>query len=195
MIFAYICTMRPQKILDTDMISGLTKVFRDKGYEGASLNDLAEVTGLKKASLYHRFPNGKQEMAECVLSDIDQWVDKNIFFALLDETKSTKLRLKDALKNIEILYDRGKNTCVLRAFSMHGGLTLFEEQIKSGMEKWISAFNVLGMSLKFTSTESRQNAIQTLIDLQGSLVVTKGLADASIFKNTLKNIEKRYSTE
>ncbi|RZL16088.1 MAG: TetR/AcrR family transcriptional regulator, partial [Pedobacter sp.] len=35
--------MRPQKILDTDMISGLTKVFRDKGYEGASLNDLAEV--------------------------------------------------------------------------------------------------------------------------------------------------------
>ncbi|RZK14982.1 MAG: hypothetical protein EOO86_17585 [Pedobacter sp.] len=130
-----------------------------------------------------------------MISDIDQWVDKNIFFALLDETKSTKLRLKDALKNIEILYDRGKNTCVLRAFSMHGGLTLFEEQIKSGMEKWISAFNVLGMSLKFTSTESRQNAIQTLIDLQGSLVVTKGLADTSIFKNTLKNIEKRYSTE
>lgn len=40
--------MRPQKILDADMISGLTKVFRDKGYEGASLNDLAEVTGLKK---------------------------------------------------------------------------------------------------------------------------------------------------
>ncbi|KQM68402.1 TetR family transcriptional regulator [Pedobacter sp. Leaf216] len=185
--------MRPQKILDTDMISGLTKVFRDKGYEGASLNDLAEVTGLKKASLYHRFPNGKQEMAECVLSDIDQWVDENIFFALLDETKSTELRLKDALKNIEILYDSGKNTCVLRAFSMHGGLTLFEEQIKSGMEKWISAFNVLGMSLKFTSTESQQNAIQTFIDLQGSLVVTKGLADTSIFKNTLKNIEKRYS--
>lgn len=40
--------MRPQKILDTDMISGLTKVFRDKGYEGTSLIDLAEVTGLKK---------------------------------------------------------------------------------------------------------------------------------------------------
>ena len=185
--------MRPQKILDTDMITGLTKVFRDKGYEGASLNDLAEVTGLKKASLYHRFPDGKQEMAECVLSDIDQWVDKNIFFALLDETKSTKLRLKDALKNIEILYDSGKNTCVLRAFSMRGGLTLFEQQIKSGMDKWISAFSALGIALKFTSTQSQQNAIQTLIDLQGSLVVTKCLADMSIFKNTLKNIEKRYS--
>lgn len=187
--------MRPQKILDTDMISGLTKVFRDKGYEGASLNDLAEVTGLKKASLYHRFPNGKQEMAECVLNNIDQWVDDNIFSPLLDENKSTKSRLRDALKNIEILYDSGKETCVLRAFSMYSGLSLFEQQIKSGMDKWISAFNALGIALKLTSTDSQQNAIQTLIELQGSLIVTKGLADTNIFKNTLKNIEKRYSIE
>ena len=186
--------MRPQKILDTDMIAGLTKVFRDKGYEGASLNDLAEVTGLKKASLYHRFPNGKQEMAESVLNTIDQWVDDNIFFPLLDETKPTKLRLKEALKNIEILYDSGKETCVLRAFSMHSGLSLFEQQIKSGMDKWISVFNAFGISLKIPPMQSRRNALQTLIDLQGSLIVTKGLADASIFKNTLENIEKRYST-
>lgn len=175
------------------MISGLTKVFRDKGYEGTSLNDLAEVTGLKKASLYHRFPNGKQEMAECVLNNIDDWVDDNIFFPLMDEDRSTKLRLQDALKNIEILYDSGKKTCVLRAFSMYSGLSLFEEQVRSGMEKWITAFTALGISLKFNSQESKQYAILTLIELQGGLIVTKGLADTSIFKGTLKNIEKRYS--
>ncbi|MNV83043.1 hypothetical protein D3C71_1768200 [compost metagenome] len=78
---------------------------------------------------------------------------------------------------------------------MHGGLSLFQQQIKSGMEKWISAFNTLGSSLQLTSAESQQNAVQTLIELQGSLIVTKGLADTSIFKNTLKNIEKRYSKE
>ncbi|MNL57411.1 hypothetical protein D3C87_1809700 [compost metagenome] len=113
----------------------------------------------------------------------------------MDENKPTKLRLKDALKNIEILYDSGKETCVLRAFSMHSGLSLFEQQIKSGMDKWITAFNTLGNALKLSSTQSQQNAIQTLIELQGSLIVTKGLADTSIFKNTLKNIEKRYSIE
>jgi len=191
----YLCTMRPQKILDTDMIAGLTKVFRDKGYEGASLNDLADVTGLKKASLYHRFPNGKQEMAESVLNYIDQWVDDNIFFPLMDENQPTKLRLKEALKNIGILYNGGENTCVLRAFSMQGGLSLFEQQIKSGMEKWISAFNALGISLQLTSIQSHQNAVQTLIELQGSLIVTRGLADTNIFESTLKNIEKRYSVE
>ncbi|WP_231459939.1 MULTISPECIES: TetR/AcrR family transcriptional regulator [unclassified Pedobacter] len=184
--------MRPQKILDADMISGLTKVFRAKGYEGASLNDLAEVTGLKKASLYHRFPNGKQEMAECVLNNIDHWVDENIYFPLLDDNKSTNSRLRFALKNIEVLYDGGKETCVFSAFSMQSGLSLFEQQIKSGMDKWIFAFNALGLALKFTAKQSQQYAIQTLIELQGSLIVSKGLTDISIFKSTLKNIEERY---
>ena len=191
----YLCTMRPQKILDTDMIAGLTKVFRDKGYEGASLNDLADVTGLKKASLYHRFPNGKQEMAESVLNTVDQWVDDNIFLPLMDENQPAKMRLTEALKNIGILYNGGESTCVLRAFSMHSGLSLFEQQIKSGMEKWISAFNALGISLRLTPTQSQQDAVQTLIELQGSLIVTRGLADTNIFESTLKNIEKRYSVE
>jgi hypothetical protein len=78
---------------------------------------------------------------------------------------------------------------------MHSGISLFEQQVKSGMDKWISAFNGLGISLKLTSTQSQENAIQTLIELQGSLIVTKGLADTNIFKKTLKNIEKRYSKE
>ncbi|MEP1982729.1 MAG: helix-turn-helix domain-containing protein, partial [Maribacter dokdonensis] len=59
--------MRPQKVLDIEILTGLTKVFRSRGYEGASLKELSEATGLKKASLYHRFPNGKQEMADAVL--------------------------------------------------------------------------------------------------------------------------------
>jgi len=77
---------------------------------------------------------------------------------------------------------------------MHDGLSLFERQIKSGMDKWISAFNGLGVSLGLTPTQAQRHAVQTLIELQGSLIVTKGLADTNIFKNTLKNIEKRYLT-
>ena len=34
--------MRPQKVLDIEILTGLTKVFRSKGYEGASLKDLGK---------------------------------------------------------------------------------------------------------------------------------------------------------
>ena len=40
--------MRPQKVLDVEILKGLTKVFRSKGYEAASLKELSEATGLKK---------------------------------------------------------------------------------------------------------------------------------------------------
>jgi len=63
--------MRPQKVIDSDILKGLTKVFRSKGYEGANLSELAQATNLKKASLYHRFPGGKQEMAVTVLTHIE----------------------------------------------------------------------------------------------------------------------------
>ena len=104
--------MRPQKVLDIEILAGLTKVFRSKGYEGASLNELAEATGLKKASLYHRFPGGKQEMAETVLNHIDQWVVTHVFGTLTNEEVSPQSRLKNGLTKIKELYNDGNETCI-----------------------------------------------------------------------------------
>lgn len=41
-----------------------TKLFAAKGYEGASMADLAELVGLRKASLFHHFPSKDALYAE-----------------------------------------------------------------------------------------------------------------------------------
>ncbi|SOE23552.1 DNA-binding transcriptional regulator, AcrR family [Spirosomataceae bacterium TFI 002] len=185
--------MRPQKILDKDLLAALSKVFRAKGYEGASLADLAEEVGLQKASLYHRFPQGKKEMADAVLAHIGQWVEVNIFAVLRDATLSPNVRLKAALSHVRALYDGGNESCSFRAFSMESGLSLFEESINNGMNEWISAFTSLGISTNLTPEKAKEYALQTLIDIQGSLIVAKGMSDLQVFENTLQNIESRYS--
>lgn len=192
MFFSYLCTVRPQKVLDAEVLTGLTKVFRSKGYEGASLKELAEATGLKKASLYHRFPNGKQEMAEMVLNYIGEWVVNNVIRALTDKEVSPELRLKNGLLQITKLYNGGEETCILRALSMKAGLDLFDEQIKNGMNEWIAAFQSLGLAFGFTKSKANEYAIQTLIDVQGSLIVARGLNDIKIFEQALKKIENSY---
>ncbi len=184
--------MRPQKVLDKEIIIGLTQVFRSRGYEGASLQELSEATGLKKASLYHRFPNGKQQMADAVLNYINEWVNDNVFQALLNNDFEPKIRLKNGLSQIRTLYDGGNNTCVFRALSMQAGIELFEEQINKGMNEWLSTFKKIGVALNFKPQEAEQKAMQVLIEIQGSLIVTKGLGDITIFENTLKNIEHHY---
>ncbi|TGQ06111.1 helix-turn-helix domain-containing protein, partial [Mesorhizobium sp. M00.F.Ca.ET.217.01.1.1] len=46
-----------------DLPSIIGEVFREHGYEGASLALIGAATGLGKGSLYHFFPGGKEEMA------------------------------------------------------------------------------------------------------------------------------------
>lgn len=184
--------MRPQKIVDSDLLISLSKVFRAKGYEGTSIAELSEGTGLKKASLYHRFPKGKQEMAESVLAYLDEWVTENIFQIINDESLAPQERLKSALLQVNVLYNDGNESCIFNAFSRKAGLDLFAQNIHYGMTQWTQAFTKIGISLNLNPTKARENAIQTLIEIQGSLNVSKGLNDISIFQNTLKNIEFRY---
>ena len=184
--------MRPQKVLDEEMLIGLTKTFRSKGYEGASLQELAEATGLKKASLYHRFPKGKQEMAAAVLAYLGKWVEEHIFHALFDESNHPGARLKNGLEQVRILYDQGNEACIFRALSMEAGLALFEVQVNTGMKQWIDAFHKIGLALGLSPLEAKKKALQTLVEIQGSLIVAKGLDDLDIFENTLRSIESSY---
>lgn len=86
------------------------ELFREHGYAGASMQDLADRVGLKKASLYTRFPS-KEALVEPVLaltleetfadieSDADNWlanyetVLKRIAAELTDRTRCVGLHL------------------------------------------------------------------------------------------------------
>jgi AcrR family transcriptional regulator len=59
------CTrMTKQTILENAL-----KLFMEKGYEGASMNDIAVATGIRKASLYAHF-KGKESIFTAVFADI-----------------------------------------------------------------------------------------------------------------------------
>lgn len=184
--------MRPQKVIDSKMMLGLVQEFRSRGYEGASLGDLSLSTGLKKASLYHRFPKGKIEMAYAVLSYFTYWVEQQIFIPLKDDTVLPEDRLKNCLAEISNLYDGGSETCIFRAFLLKSGLDLFEKQIKNGMMEWIENFKAIGIALGLNPRFAEEKAIETLVQIQGSLIVSKGISDLGIFRKTLKNIENKY---
>ncbi len=184
--------MRPQKVLDDDVLAALTKVFRAKGYEGASLKEIADATGLKKASLYHRFPDGKKEMAEAVFNYVDDWVENNIFSVLANENLSPEERLDIGIENIKQLYSNGSESCVFRALSMKIGMELFGNRIQNGMQMWLLHFKRLGLAFQQSDQEAEHNAIQNLVDIQGSLIVSEGLGDLSIFQFTLNKIKNRY---
>lgn len=187
--------MRPQKIDDRDLLTGLKSVLTAKGYDGAKLNELAASSGLQKASLYHRYPGGKKEIALAVLNFIGQWVNKHIIQLLHSSEIIPTERLEEALTKISELYNDGKSTCILRALSLDGGMEMFNEEIGNSARSWVHAFEKLGLDFGFDSETALQYAYRVLTTLQGSLVVSKMLDDTNVFKSGLSQIREMYLSQ
>ncbi len=184
--------MRPQKVENKELMEGLISVIRAKGYDGASLNDLSASSGLKKASLYHRFPGGKKEITEMVLAYVATWVENNITTPLTNSNVKPEDRLTTALKNINTLYDQGNSICLFRALTMETGMELFGKQVADGLKKWIAAFRELGIDFGYNTAEADKMAQEVLVKIQGSLIIAKGLGTVKPFQESMAAIEKMY---
>lgn len=187
--------MRPQKIDDARLIEGLMSVLQSKGFEGASLNDLAQATGLQKASLYHRFPGGKNEIAIMVLGFVYAWIKDNIYLVLTEKGVAPVTKLQRAIQHIRHLYQNGEKSCILNALSLDSGLVVLGDEISKAMQLWIDAFTALGIEQGFTTAQARAKARQSLILVQGSLVLAKGLGDPTHFHKALADLKLLFVNE
>jgi AcrR family transcriptional regulator len=52
-----------------DILARSLELFMEKGYDGASMSDIAAATGIKKASLYAHY-TGKEDIFSAVFSDV-----------------------------------------------------------------------------------------------------------------------------
>ena len=66
-------------ISDDAFLATALDLFRTYGFEGVSIKRLADATGLEKASLYHRYPGGKDEIAMAIAKDVVAWFQTNVF--------------------------------------------------------------------------------------------------------------------
>lgn len=53
---------RKKRDRKTELLEVAERLFREKGYQGVSLGQFARAAGIRKPSLYHHFPGGKEEL-------------------------------------------------------------------------------------------------------------------------------------
>ncbi len=184
--------MRPQKVKDRELLDKLFDVIRARGYDGTSIGELAELTGLKKASLYHRYPGGKKDMVKAVLEDVDAWSQKHIIGVLESPSLEADLKLDTVLANFNVLYKQGRKTCVYRALSLHSGLEHFREELQFGIRSWIDAFTAFGQDIGFTPIVAKKKATQAVSLIQGGLMVSRIMENKTIWKETLQQVKEIY---
>jgi TetR/AcrR family transcriptional regulator, lmrAB and yxaGH operons repressor len=179
---------RKPSVDEEELMARLSAVFRDVGYEGATLTVLSEATGLKKASLYHRFPQGKEQMAREVLESAAGWLEEHILSPLKSDSPPSD-RIAAMVKRLDEFYSGGKQACLLNMLSsahIHEGP--FTQLIKRIFEAWISALSVVLIDAGVDREAARTRAERAVIMLQGSLVFARGMGTTRPFREFLKTL-------
>lgn len=180
--------MPTTKVESDDVLERLTEVFRTVGYDGATLSRLSEATGLQRASLYHRFPGGKQEMAEAVLSRAGALFQQNILDPLTG-TGTPEERLERMSRKLDEFYCRGSSPCLLDTLSFGDGGDIFESHIKESFSRWIDALARVAREATGCSRKSaRERAEDAVIRIQGALVLARGSGNTKPFQRILRSL-------
>lgn len=181
---------RPVIVEDSALLGKLSDVFRDVGYDGASLAMLAEATGLKKASLYHRFPGGKEDMARGVMACAEEWLDEHVLVPLQSGDHPAE-RIRTVIRHLDRFYAGGRQACLLNMLSSpredRGPLA---HRIKNAFKAWIAAFAGVLIEAGFDDVTAHDRAERAVALLQGSLVVSRGMGTTRPFRNGLANLER-----
>jgi TetR/AcrR family transcriptional repressor of lmrAB and yxaGH operons len=178
------------KVFPQDVDKKLTEVFTRYGYDGASMEMLSQATGLKKASLYHRFPGGKKEMAQHVLLSVRAWFLEQVDAVIRDTTMPLDVRLAKALQAISDLFADGDRNCPLRMLSTGSESMNFQESIASCFTILRDGFSLIAMENGFPEDMAKSKAMEAIINIQGSLVLSRAMNDTSIFKTSMSAIPK-----
>ncbi|OIQ94967.1 putative HTH-type transcriptional regulator YxaF [mine drainage metagenome] len=163
--------------------------FRRKGFDGASLADLAADTGLAKAGLYHRFPGGKLEMAEVVLTDAKVWMVEHVLDPL-NAPGEARTKLIAMTKALREFYAEGSSPCLIGTLSVGEAFDHLQSRLCASLDALQQGIAFTLLQHGFSRQESARRAEDAVVRIQGSLVVSRVRADNSPFLRLMKSLPK-----
>lgn len=172
------------------VISQLIAVFRQYGYEGTSLSMLSKATGLGKASLYHYFPQGKQEMATAVMDHIASNFEETVL-RLLQTSDTPQEKIFSMCQALGDFYAHGNHNCFLAIMSLGTADNLFHDRVKQRLEIWIDNVAQVLIEAGIEPQLARERSQDAIIEIQGALILVRILDEPAIFTRILNNMPKK----
>ena len=179
---------RPQTVPDDELFDRLAQVFRVAGFDGASLGALAEGARLRRASLYHRFPEGKVQMAEAVMG----WVRDHFARALEPMTSDPDLAagIAESARRISEIYADGLLPCVLDTLTLSGAPDSIRASAADITTAWIDAMAAAARRGGAGATAAQRAAEDAFVRIEGSLVLARLRGDSTAFRRAIAELPR-----
>lgn len=172
----------------------LKNVFIEHGFEGASLARLAIAAGLGKASLYHHFPGGKNEIGGVLVREAVSELQTKVFAQALTTTGGgARKRRQHAVQALNCVVDGfvdyvegGRGHCILALFAQEQAPVVDSNNLGELFSTWRTAladrFEDLGHKPKAAAREAND----LLNQLYGALVMARTLGEPKLVRQAAK---------
>lgn len=177
---------------DDSLAASLFEVFRSRGYEGTSISLLSEVTGLKKSSLYHRFPAGKEDMLKAVVLYVSSQLHTHIIGPLLNSAEAPERRFNTMLTTIRSFYHEGRKNCLLNVLSLGETKEEISELLNRDYCDWLDALTNLAKDAGLSKKDAKIRSEHFLIAIQGALVIQRLTNNSRTFRNAIEYEKKLF---
>ena len=173
------------------LVRQLGRVFRERGYEGATLTALSRATGLGKASLYHHFPGGKAEMAEVLLRTAITDVQR-LAFARLDGPEPPAARLERFVAGYQAYLEESGAPCLLGVLALGSARAVHGETLAAQFRDWRAALARVFEEAGAKPKRAARSAADVLDVLYGAQMVTALTGEPDHLQRAFKRLLRRF---
>jgi AcrR family transcriptional regulator len=174
----------------SDAIAPLAEVFREYGYEGASLALIGKATGLGKGSLYHFFPEGKEEMVRAVLAEIEQWFEDAVYAPLRNESDANAA-IDAMLDAVTDYFKSGQRVCLVGALAVGNTRGRFSQAIQGYFASWVDALQSALVRQGRDTGVARILSEDAVLSIQGAIVLSRALDNPAVFQRAIDQLRRR----
>jgi TetR/AcrR family transcriptional repressor of nem operon len=160
------------------IVEAAAPIFNKRGYEGSSLNDLMEATGLKKGGIYRHFSSKEELAAEAF--DYTRDAAWNARLSHVDEKASGIEKLKQLIANFIDRRSPVAGGCPIlnTATDADDGNPVLRAHVAKALRFWLSRLQIIveqAQERGETRPEVDAKAVATLIvaSLEGGLMMSR----------------------
>jgi len=178
---------RKLRLTTREVTDRLIHVFREAGYDGASLEALAAAAGLTRGSLYHHFPGGKAQMAEAVLNRAGAALSQDILMPLRARGNTANI-INGMLDGVLKYYDGDPPICLMNALTLGEGHVLFAEKVENAVTAWHRMLAGVFSSGAIDLKDANNEATDLLASIQGALILSRVVGTRQVFEDQIERL-------
>ena len=133
-------------------------------------------------------------MAEAVLQRADDWFVSHIL-APLTGPGEPSARIREMAKRLSEFYGGGCHSCLLDSLSIGAGNNPIHLHVEQSFTAWLGALVRVAKDSGLSPATAKRRAEESLIGIQGALVLARATGETKPFVRVLQNLPERLTIE